>query len=93
MKFWICIDGVKEWLLGTQVASAVAGLCTFTLDFYSNQTLTIAADGSWSATAGTGSTQQVFLVQADFALITPVQPVSPTSRVWGFKLVPYVAAA
>jgi hypothetical protein len=90
-KLWLCIDGVKTWLLCTVVPTATAGLVTFTLDFYSNGTLTIGPTGTWTAAPATGGSDQVFLLQGDFALITPVQPTGPNSQVFGYKTVPFVA--
>lgn len=60
MKFFLCIDGAKTWLRVTAVQASAANTVTFTLDFQPGQTLTIDANGNWTAAHGQAlSTQGV----------------------------------
>ena len=102
MKLWLFIDGVVELLLCSVVVAnpAQPTLVTLTLDFQNGQTLQIdqvpvspATPYGFQMSMGpaTGKGNQVFLLQGDFACITPLG-VAPTSKAFGFKIVPFAAA-
>ena len=91
MKLWICMDGVKTWLLCHVIGSMAPG-AVFSLNpvFHGTNVLSVLPDGSYNcdAPAGTNGAYQQFIAAGDFILITPDQPpVKPTSLVFGFKWV------